>query len=245
MQEPAGLIGLWTQTDWLGRGVIVTLLAMSVASWWVIVVKTLRLVALRRLARQAGREFWHAHSFREGLALLGGGAADNPFRALAEAGQEAVQHQLDREQGLHAGLNLSDWVESNLRRGIDEASQQLQAGLTVLASIGATAPFVGLLGTVWGIYHALVGLAGGSDAPTLDRVAGPVGEALVMTAFGLIVAIPAVLAYNALLRGNKAVLAQLRRFAHDLHAWFVTGARLGGRSGEAGNVHPLPRREES
>jgi biopolymer transport protein ExbB len=245
MHEAAGLIGLWTQTDWLGRGVIVTLLVMSVASWWVIVVKALRLLALRRLARHAGREFWRAQGWGEGLALLGGSAADNPFRALAEAGQEAVQHQVDRQPGLSGGLDLGDWVEGNLRRGLDEAAAQMQSGLGVLASIGATAPFVGLLGTVWGIYHALVGLAGSSDAPTLDRVAGPVGEALVMTAFGLLVAIPAVLAYNALLRGNKAVLLQLRHFAHDLHAWFVTGARVGGRHGEVGQLPPQPRREEA
>lgn len=239
MQEPAhGLIGLWTQTDLLGRGVIVALLAMSVASWWVIVAKALRLVALRRMAAQAGREFWHARSFREGLALLGGTAADNPFRLLAEAGQEAVEHHASQQQSLQGALNISDWVTSNLRRGIDEASQSLQSGLTVLASIGSTAPFVGLLGTVWGIYHALLGLAASSDAATLDRVAGPVGEALVMTAFGLLVAIPAVLGYNALLRGNKAVLAELNRFAHDLHAWFVTGARLGARH-DGSNVRSL------
>lgn len=235
MQEPAhGLLGLWMQTDLLGRGVILTLLLMSVTSWWVIVVKVLRLLQLRRLAAQAGREFWQAGSVREGIALLDGTAADNPFRALAEAGQNAVQHHAAQRQSLQGALTVSDWLTSNLRRGIDEGGQRMQAGLTVLASVGSTAPFVGLLGTVWGIYHALLGLAASSDAATLDKVAGPVGEALVMTAFGLIVAIPAVLAYNALLRGNKAVLAELNRFAHDLHACFVTGARLAApRDGEA------------
>lgn len=244
MQEPAGLLGLWTQTDLLGRGVILTLLLMSVSSWWVILVKAVRLVQLRRMAGLAGRGFWHAHSFREGLALLGGTPADNPFRALAEAGQEAVRHHAGQQESLHGALNISDWVDSNLRRGLDEAAQQFQSGLTVLASIGATAPFVGLLGTVWGIYHALLGLAASSDAATLDKVAGPVGEALVMTAFGLIVAIPSVLAYNALLRGNKAVLVQLKRFGHDLHAYLVTGARVGARQDNA-NVRPLGVRGES
>lgn len=238
MQEAQGIAHLWSSTDWLGKGVALTLLVMSVTSWFVIVVKAWRLVQLGRMAAQAGREFWHAHSFREGVALLGGDAGDNPFRMLAEEGAEAVQHHADNQEDLHGALNISDWVTSNLRRVIAEAGQGMQSGLTVLASIGSTAPFVGLLGTVWGIYHALIGLAQNSGAATLDKVSGPVGEALVMTAFGLIVAIPAVLAYNALVRGNKAVLVQLDRFAHDLHAYFVTGARLGAR--QDGNVRKLP-----
>lgn len=236
-----GVLSFWGQTDWLGKGVALTLLAMSVTSWCVILVKGWRLLQLRRMAAQAARGFWHAHSFREGLAVLGEGREGNPFRALAEAGAEAVQHHADEPAGLHGVLSLADWVTSNLRRGIDESSQRLQSGLAVLASIGATAPFVGLLGTVWGIYHALLGLATVSDAPTLDRVAGPVGESLVMTAFGLMVAIPAVLAYNALQRGNKAVLAQLNRFAQDLLAYFAGGARQGAQ-GERGNVRPLNAR---
>lgn len=239
MQEPAhGLLGLWMQTDLLGRGVILTLLLMSVASWWVIGVKLMRLLQLRRLAAQAEREFWRAPGVHEGIALLEDTASGNPFRALAEAGQNAVRHHADHRQTLQGSLTVSDWLTGNLRRGLDEAGQGMQSGLAVLASIGSTAPFVGLLGTVWGIYHALLGLAASSDAATLDKVAGPVGEALVMTAFGLIVAIPAVLAYNALVRGNKVVLAQLNRFAHDLHAYFVTGARLGAR--QDGNVRKMP-----
>ena len=237
MQETHGLMSLWSQTDFLGKGVAVTLLLMSVTSWCVIVFKTWRLVQLRRMSAQAVREFWHAHSFREGVALLGTQSGDNPFRALAEEGAEAVQHHADNQDDLHGALNISDWVTSNLRRSIDEASQRMQSGLTVLASTGSTAPFVGLLGTVWGIYHALISLSH-TGAATLDKVSGPVGEALIMTAFGLIVAIPAVLAYNALVRGNKVVLAQLNRFAHDLHAYFVTGARLGAR--QDGNVRKMP-----
>lgn len=238
MQEQThGLLSLWSQTDALGKGVAVTLLVMSVVSWCVIVVKAWRLMQLRRMAAQVAHDFWHAHSFREGVALLSNEHGENPFRTLAEEGAEAVQHHTDNQDDLHGALNISDWVTSNLRRVIDDASQSMQSGLTVLASIGSTAPFVGLLGTVWGIYHALLGLAGSSSAATLDKVAGPVGEALIMTAFGLIVAIPAVLAYNALVRGNKAVLTQLNRFAHDLHAYFVTGARLGARAD--GNVRKL------
>jgi biopolymer transport protein ExbB len=237
MQETHGLMNMWAQTDFLGKGVAVTLLVMSITSWCVIVVKAWRLMQLRRMAAQAMREFWHAHSFREGIALLGSEKGDNPFRSLAEEGADAVQHHADNQDDLHGALNISDWVTSNLRRSIDEASQRMQSGLTVLASTGSTAPFVGLLGTVWGIYHALIGLSQ-NGAATLDKVSGPVGEALIMTAFGLIVAIPAVLAYNALVRGNKAVLAQLNRFAHDLHAYFVTGARLGTRHDT--NVRKMP-----
>jgi len=232
-EDQYGLLGLWTQTDLLGKGVALTLLLMSVLSWCVIVIKACRLMQLRRMAARAVREFWHAHSFREGLELLSQQGGDNPFRTLAEEGAEAVQHHADNQQDLHGALNISDWVTSNLRRVIDEAAQGLQSGLSVLASTGSTAPFVGLLGTVWGIYHALIGISK-TGAASIDQVAGPVGEALIMTAFGLIVAIPAVLAYNALVRGNKTILAQLQRFAHDLHAYFVTGA---GR-GPAGRAQP-------
>jgi biopolymer transport protein ExbB len=120
---------------------------------------------------------------------------------------------------------LSDWVTRELRQCLDEFTARLQGGLAVLASVGSTAPFVGLFGTVWGIYHALLGIGAAGQA-TIDKVAGPIGEALIMTALGLAVAIPAVLAYNALVRGHKGVLHTLKRFAHDLHALFVTGARV-------------------
>lgn len=226
MQDnPYGVAAMWAQGDALSKGVAITLLAMSVVSWCVILVKAWRLVQMRRMAKQAAQDFWHAQSFADGVAKLTNEHGNNPFRNLAEEGADAVHHHADNKDDLHGALNISDWVTSNLRRTIDEASQHMQSGLTVLASIGSTAPFVGLLGTVWGIYHALIGISI-SGAATIDKVAGPVGEALIMTAFGLAVAIPAVLAYNALTRGNKSVLAQLNRFAHELHAFFVTGARL-------------------
>ena len=128
---------------------------------------------------------------------------------------------------MHQSLSISDWVTLELRNGVDEFTAKLQAGLAILASVGSTAPFVGLFGTVWGIYHALLSI-GMSGQATIDKVAGPVGEALIMTALGLAVAIPAVLGYNALVRGNKGILGKVNRFAHDLHAYFVTGARVGG-----------------
>jgi biopolymer transport protein ExbB len=120
---------------------------------------------------------------------------------------------------------VSEWLTRSLRNSIDESTARLQSGLAVLASVGSTAPFVGLFGTVWGIYHALLAISVAGQA-TIDKVAGPIGEALIMTALGLAVAIPAVLGYNALVRGNKGVLGKLNRFAHDLHAYFLTGARV-------------------
>ncbi len=233
MQDNAfGVASMWAQSDLLGKGVAITLLVMSIVSWYVILVKTWRLMQLRRMSAQASHDFWHAQSFAEGVAKLTDQRGDNPFRQLAEEGAGAVHHHADNKDDLHGALNISDWVTSNLRRTIDEASQSMQSGLTVLASIGSTAPFVGLLGTVWGIYHALIKISITGSA-SIDKVAGPVGEALIMTAFGLAVAIPAVLAYNALTRGNKGVLSQLNRFAHELHAYFVTGARVAkGDSGK-------------
>jgi biopolymer transport protein ExbB len=167
--------------------------------------------------------FWHAADFADGLAKLGPDP-DNPFRALALEGREATAHHHAQPQ-LHDSLDVSEWLSRSLRNSIDESTGRLQSGLAVLASVGSTAPFVGLFGTVWGIYHALMSISAAGQA-TIDKVAGPIGEALIMTALGLAVAIPAVLGYNALVRGNKAVLNKLNRFSHDLHAYFVTGARV-------------------
>jgi biopolymer transport protein ExbB len=145
---------------------------------------------------------------------------------LARAGQQASLHHRDTQPQLQDALDVSDWISRALRNSIDDSTARLQGGLAILASVGSTAPFVGLFGTVWGIYHALLGI-GASGQATIDKVAGPIGEALVMTALGLAVAIPAVLGYNALVRGNKSILTKLNRFAHDLHAYFLTGARVG------------------
>jgi biopolymer transport protein ExbB/TolQ/biopolymer transport protein ExbD len=144
--------------------------------------------------------------------------ADNPFRDLASRSTEAVTHHINHQNELHGVLNLNDWLTSTMRQSIDDTTSRLQSGLSILASVGSTAPFIGLFGTVWGIYHALIGIGAAGQA-TLDKVAGPVGESLVMTAGGLAVAIPAVLGYNALVRGNKEILARLKHFAHDLHAY--------------------------
>lgn len=233
MQE-YGLATLWSQSDSIGRGVAVGLMLMSIASWTVIAVRAWDNWQLRRMAQQAKRDFWHAQSFTAGIAALSHRAHENPFRMLVTEGEEAVRHHAENRSDLHGSLNISDWVTSNLRRVIDDSAQRMQAGLTLLASIGSTAPFVGLLGTVWGIYHALISI-GASGSASLDQVAGPVGEALVMTAFGLFVAIPAVLGYNALVRSNRLLTSQLNRFAHELHAYFVAGARVAAREGRDGS----------
>ena len=208
--------------DIVTRAVAILLLVMSLSSWMVIIIKALD---LRRYASQARQteSFWHSADFTDGLNKLNTDPA-NPFRRLAVEGRETTAHHHAQPQ-LHDSLDMSDWLTRSLRNSIDESTARLQSGLAVLASVGSTAPFVGLFGTVWGIYHALIAISVAGQA-TIDKVAGPIGEALIMTALGLAVAIPAVLGYNALVRGNKNVLMKLNRFAHDLHAYFITGARV-------------------
>jgi biopolymer transport protein ExbB len=236
MNTQFGLINLWTQGDLITKGVALLLLAMSLATWMVIIVKALD---LRRFSAQARRieSFWHAADFADGLNKLGTDPA-NPFRALALEGREASAHHNAQPQ-LHDSLDVSEWLTRSLRNSIDESTARLQSGLAVLASVGSTAPFIGLFGTVWGIYHALLSISAAGQA-TIDKVAGPIGEALIMTALGLAVAIPAVLGYNALVRGNKSILNKLNRFSHDLHAYFVTGARVSASGGT--KVVPMKNR---
>jgi biopolymer transport protein ExbB len=238
METTFGLGHVWQQGDWVIKTVAALLLLMSIASWTVIVKKAL---SLRRQLRNAQQieGFWHSGDFAEGMSKLGV-QADNAFYLLAAQGNHATSHikHLDGETSkqLHDNLDVSEWVSRALRNAIDDSVTRLQSGLVVLASVGSTAPFIGLFGTVWGIYHALMGMASAGSA-TIDKVAGPIGEALIMTALGLVVAIPAVLAYNALVRGNKGLIHKLNRFAHDLHAYFLTGARV-SNSDKNGNSNP-------
>ena len=223
MESQFGLINLWAQGDFVTRFVALFLLAMSLATWMVIIVKALAITRYKKLTKNAD-VFWHSEDFAAGVAALGA-QIDNPFRQLALEGREATAHHRNTRPQLHDTLDLSDWVTRCLKNTLDEFTAKLQSGLAILASVGSTAPFVGLFGTVWGIYHALLSI-GSSGQATIDKVAGPIGEALIMTALGLAVAIPAVLGYNTLVRGNKAILGKLGSFAHDLHAHFVTGARV-------------------
>lgn len=236
MNSQFGLANVWNQGDIVTRSVTFLLLAMSVASWLVIIIKTLDLIKYKRIAKTV-EDFWHSEDFAAGLAKLGADPA-SPFRQLALEGREATLHHHNTKAQLHNTLDMSDWVTRTLRNTIDEFTARLQSGLAILASVGSTAPFVGLFGTVWGIYHALLSIGTAGQA-TIDQVAGPVGESLIMTALGLAVAIPAVLGYNTLVRGNKGVLQKLNRFAHDLHAYYVTGARVGGSG--AANVVPMKK----
>ena len=223
MDSQFGIAHVWAQGDFVTKTVALILIAMSLASWIVIIIKALDIMRFKKYARDA-QDFWHSADFAAGLDKLGQ-QTDNPFRQLALEGREATAHHRKTADHLHDSLDISDWVTRCLRNGIDEFTARAQSGLAVLASVGSTAPFIGLFGTVWGIYHALVAI-GLSGQSSIDKVAGPIGEALIMTALGLAVAIPAVLGYNALVRGNKSVLGRLNSFANDLHALFVTGARL-------------------
>jgi len=233
-----GMWGLWSQTDAVGRWTALLLLGMSVLSWYLIVWKGWRAWRARRRAGRAIDAFWNAGDLAEAVAHMQLAAPESPFaEAAAEGANAAAHHARHAESGLAATLSLSEFVTRAIRRAITRATARAEAGLAVLASIGATAPFVGLFGTVWGIYHALLGI-GASGQATIDKVAGPVGEALVMTAFGIAVAVPAVLGYNFLTRANRVLLAELDAFAHDLHAYLATGAKLPAH-GTAAVVAPL------
>ncbi len=233
MPTSFGLTHIWVQGDAVTRFILLALVSMSIISWVVIILKAFD-VWRHKQSALSSEQFWHTSTFQEGLALL----SERPgslFHTLAVVGQEATQHHQAAQEQLHDRLDISDWVTRCLRNQIDDSTGRLQNGLAVLASIGATAPFVGLFGTVWGIYHALVTI-GATGHAGIDAVAGPIGETLIMTALGLAVAIPAVLGYNALVRGNKFLLSRMNRFAHDLHAYFVTGARV-SRPGREGVSH--------
>jgi biopolymer transport protein ExbB len=228
MPTSFGLSHIWTQGDIVTRLILIALVGMSVISWIVTVLKALDVWRHKQSALGSER-FWHATSLSEGLDVLNQGP-DKLFHTLAQVGQEATEHHRAAQKQLHDRLDISDWITRSLRNCIDDHTSRLQNGLAILASIGSTAPFVGLFGTVWGIYHALVAIGATGNA-SIDAVAGPIGETLIMTALGLAVAIPAVLGYNALVRGNKFIIARMNRFAHDLHAYYVTGTRVAHHQG--------------
>ncbi|HSH96857.1 MAG: MotA/TolQ/ExbB proton channel family protein [Methylophilaceae bacterium] len=203
--------------------VALLLVAMSVASWYLIIVKTYQAVTLRKNSNAFAKQFWDAPTLASALNHAGG---STPVARLATQSIEAAEHhQKHAAKRLADACNQDEFIARAMRRNIADESAALESGLTVLASVGSVSPFVGLFGTVWGIYHALASISLSGQA-TLDKVAGPVGEALIMTALGLAVAIPAVLAYNALVRSNRVLLGQLESFAHDLHTLLTTGSAL-------------------
>lgn len=225
MHSQLGLAHFWSDGDFVTHSVAILLLLLSVASWMVIVGRSTWQWKTGRSFEKAMNAFWSADSLGAAVEAIQAEDRNGVFAQMAVAGISAVRaHEQHGARGIGAGVSQSEAVTRALRSQIVRTQAGIEQGLTFLASVGSTSPFIGLFGTVWGIYHALVGLSGASQV-VLDKVAGPVGEALIMTAAGLFVAIPAVLAYNALTRGNRIVLAQLDGFAHDLHVYLTTGAR--------------------
>ncbi|MBI4829065.1 MAG: MotA/TolQ/ExbB proton channel family protein [Nitrospinae bacterium] len=241
MEQTFGFAHFLSGTDAVGGAVLLTLLALSVASWYLIVTKSAANYAARRRAAAFLEKFWESDSLREMETALNGHRVDNAFAALA---RQALTAARDGRRGAHtlaAAGGLAEYVTRTLRNGIDQEAARIESGLTLLASAGSTAPYVGLFGTVWGIYHALA-FIGMSGQGTLDKVAGPVGEALIMTALGLAVAIPASLAYNTFNRGNRIWLARLDGFAHDLYT-LVTVEAAQEEMGREPSFEPAAPRE--
>ncbi len=226
VDNPYGLDALWKSGDLVAKGTLAILLLMSAGSWYVIATKLYEQVRLTRQGEAADRSFWTAGGVKQAIDGLDESSA---YHTLAKAGAAATEHH----KGLLGYIDLNTWVTLSIQRSIEKIQSQLQGGLAFLATVGSTAPFVGLFGTVWGIYHALtaIGIAGQAS---IDKVAGPVGEALIMTALGLAVAVPAVLGYNWLVRRNKAALENVRSFGAELHAVLLGTVAAANKQGADG-----------
>ena len=214
--NPYGLGALWAQGDAVAKGTLLILVLMSMGSWYVIFSKFSAQAKMQKFAKAAQADFWNSGSVRQATDALD---PASPFRFIAEKGLEGAS----KHGGLLGSVDFNTWVTMSIQRAMSTVQSRLQDGLAVLATVGSTAPFVGLFGTVWGIYHALVKI-GMSGQASIDKVAGPVGEALIMTAIGLAVAVPAVLGYNWLVRRNKAVMEEVNAFGADLHAVLLASA---------------------
>ena len=208
--NPYGLGALWAQGDIVAKGTLLILVLMSMGSWYVIITKFFEQSKAAKFAKAAQDSFWSAASLRQGADGL---AEDSPFRFIAEKGLESAK----KHTGLLGAVDFNTWSTQSIQRAIGNVQSRMQDGLAVLATVGSTSPFVGLFGTVWGIYNALVKI-GMSGQASIDKVAGPVGESLIMTAIGLAVAVPAVLGYNWLVRRNKAIMEDVNAFGSDLHS---------------------------
>jgi biopolymer transport protein ExbB len=217
LENPYGLEALWKTSDWIAKSVLLLLLVMSIASWYILVVKLLEQAKISRQAKAATKDFWSAGTVEQGASALD---KTSPFRFIADAGLEATK----KHHGLMGHVPLNDWVTMSIQRAVDRIQSSVQGGLSVLATVGSISPFVGLFGTVWGIYGALTAI-GISGQASIDKVAGPVGESLIMTAIGLAVAVPAVLSYNWLVGRNKSVMEDVRAFGSDLHAVILGSAK--------------------
>ena len=216
--NPYGLQALWQQGDFVARGTLIIMVIMSMGSWYIIFTKVFEQRQMMKSAKASTEAFWKAGSVKAGVGALEEGSA---FRFIAEQGVKASDHH---EGTMVEAIDKHTWISMSVDRAVASVQSRLQDGLAFLATVGSTAPFVGLFGTVWGIYNALVKI-GISGQASIDKVAGPVGEALIMTAFGLAVAVPAVMGYNWLIRRNKGVLDQTKAFAGDLHNVLLAGKR--------------------
>ena len=223
LTQNLGFAHYWAQGDAVTHTVAYLLLLMSVASWYYILSKAWASWRIRKSAT-AVEHFWDAPTMDDAIALLTHADTERVYAPLATHALEAVNVKAN-SSSLNANVDPGELVTRTLRQQINRVSSRLESGLTLLASVGSTAPFIGLFGTVWGIYHALAAVSS-SGTIQIDKVAGPVGEALIMTAIGLVVAIPAVLGYNAFTRVNRLTLGELDAFAHDLHAFLTTGSRI-------------------
>ena len=216
VDNPYGLEAVW-HGDFISKGTLIILSIMSMGSWYILITKLIDQFKLNKQADEAKQAFWKSSNVQSGIGKLKEGS---PFRFIAESGSKASEHH---EGSLLEKIDLNEWVTMSIQRAVDKIQSRLQDGLAFLATVGSTAPFIGLFGTVWGIYNALtaIGIAGQAS---IDKVAGPVGEALIMTAFGLFVAVPAVLGYNFLVRRNKSSMEEVRAFSADLHLVLMSGA---------------------
>ena len=216
VENPFGVQAVWAGGI-VPRCTLIILAIMSMGSWYIIITKLLDQMKIFKQSKETNQKFWKAPSIAAGSAQLSEGS---PFRFIAETGTKATQHH---DGALLEQIDLSSWVTMQIQRAVDKVQSRLTDGLSFLATVGSTAPFIGLFGTVWGIYNALtnIGMTGNAS---IDKVAGPVGEALIMTAFGLFVAVPAVLGYNWLVRRNKTAMEDVRSFSADVHSVLISGA---------------------
>lgn len=220
IENPYGLEALWKTGDFVSKGTLIILVIMSAATWYILVVKLIEQQKLLNDSKNADKEFWKASTVKDGMGKLKTGG---PMWYIVDRGVSADSHH---EGTMVEQIDRSSWITMSVNRAVDAINSNLTGGLAVLATVGSTAPFVGLFGTVWGIYHALTAI-GISGQASIDKVAGPVGEALIMTAIGLAVAVPAVLGYNWLVRRNKGAMEAVRAFAADLHSVLLSGSRVG------------------
>ena len=222
VDNPYGLQALWAQGDFIAKGVLILLALMSAYSWFIIFTKWWEQRRLLKQAAEAEKNFWGADNIKNGVGKLTG--KGNIFKAIASEAIDSAEHHDTR---MTQQVPLHEWIDNVIARGVARIGSALQTSLPFLATTGSTAPFIGLFGTVWGIYHALVAIGVAGQA-SIDKVAGPVGEALIMTAIGLAVAVPAVLGYNYLLGRNKLIMEKVKLFANDLEQVIVSGSRVEG-----------------